>query len=360
MLYRTCALCTRPLLVVLLGGVSLLCANHAIAQAPVKSTAPAPNSAPASAPAAAQTPQVPPQTIPGPIKAEPLITKFGVVEPGTTVSTTIKLINPLDRPITIRAAKPSCTCTTVDMAGKVIPAGGSIDMPMSMKTAHSVGEKIAQVNVVFEGLEQLLAVRLEAETAYAVRGNPAYIDALAPERMKGFFELIATDDQPFEVLSVAGLPPETADDTAMRPAARHVLRYDFTRNPKAPVPPFLIVETNHPKCPVLDLRVRHETTRITPSLGFAEYRANLGVVAPETSADFELEIKRMGTARIDSVTSLAPNAKTELVGQRSDGDSVLVSVRVTDTGLPKGIFLFPCRFTSGQKSSIFYLYGTIR
>ncbi len=277
-----------------------------------------------------------------------------------TVKAMIKLINPLDRPVTIKVAQPSCTCTTVDVTGKVIPARGFLEMPMSMKTPHSVGPKTAQVQLVFEGYGQLLKVRIDAETAYAVRANPAFIDALAPERMQGFFELTAADGTPFVVQSVAGKPAVTADGKPMTAATRQVLRYDFTQPAGAKVPPFLIVETDHPKCPVLDLRVRHETTRIAPALNFAEYRANVGVVAVGASSEFELEIKHMGAARVGAATSLNPAAKTELLEQKSDGDSLLVKVRFTNLSLPSGVFLLPCQFTSGAKSADLLLYGTVR
>jgi hypothetical protein len=300
----------------------------------------------------------------GPIMADPPVADFGIVAPGTTVAKTIRLVNPLDRPVVIRLARPSCTCTTVDMTGKTIPARGFLEMPMSMKTPLSVGKKTAQVNMVFEGLNQLLAVRLEAETAYAVRANPPYVDALAPERMKGFFEVLSTDGKPFTVRTVAGAPARTVDGTPQKPAARQVLAYDFTGG--GAVPPFLVVETDHPDCPVLDLRVRHETTRIAPALGFAEYRANLGALAPKGRSTFELEIKHAGADRIAKVDSLDPRARTALVGQRADGDSVLAIVEVEDLGLPPGTFLFPCRFastgggTGGAKTADFWLYGTIR
>lgn len=303
--------------------------------------------------------------VPGPIKADPPSVDFGIVEPGSTVSAVIKLINPLDRDVRIRAAKPSCTCTTIDMVGKLIPAGGSIEMPMSIKTSHTPGTKPAVVNMAFDGFDQVLVVKIEAETAYAVRATPNFIDALAAERMTGTFELVSSDGTPFVVTSVDGRAPVATDGAPMQPAVRHALRYDFTSpSPLSKgvlnVPPFLIVETNHPKCPILDLRVRHETTRITPAFGFAEFRANCGVLSPKGSTEFELEIKHMGAARIGSVVSLNPKARTEIVSQKPDGSSVLVTVRVTDLGLPPGPFLFPCRFSGNGKQSDFWLFGSVR
>lgn len=302
-----------------------------------------------------------PKAIPGPISAEPAIADFGIVEPGTVVSKTIKLINPLDRPVLIRLARPSCTCTTVDMTGKTIPAKGSIEMPMSMKTSLSVGRKTAQVNMVFEGLEQLLEIKLVAETSYAVRANPAYIDALAPERMKGFFELLSNDGTPFTVKTVDGRPAESADGSPMKPAMRQVVRYDLTKpGLQNAVPPFLIVETDHPKCPALDLRVRHDTTKISPVLNFAEFRTNVGVIQNGTPTEFEIELKHAGALRVDRVASKHKEIAAALVEQKSDGDALLVKVKLMPAGMPAGPFLFTCTFGSGAKTSDLWIYGVAR
>jgi hypothetical protein len=331
--------------------------SGAFAQQPA---APAQGRTPARPPAAAQPSQ--PQTPPCPIVADPPGADFGVVDPGTVVASTIKLINPFDRPVRIVEAKPSCTCTTVDMKGKVIPAKGFLEMPMSMKTAHSVGKKGAQVTLVFEGVSVPLVVKLDAETAYAVRANPPHIDALDPARMRGFFELISGDGQPFTVKTVDGKPAQTADGSVMKPAVRQVVKYDLTTpglNPNG-VPPFLIVETDHPKCPVLDLRVRHETTRISPVLSFAEFRENLGVVTNGTPAPFEVQIKHAGATRVDRVAAQHKEWQATLGEQVSDGDGLLVKAALLPVGVAKGPFLFRCQFGAGSKTSDLWIYGVCR
>lgn len=353
----------RALAVAILATAALAQRSVAAAEQQAPAQRPAPASAPA--PAGQSSPDPKSIEIPGPIKAEPSDVNFGIVEPGSTVSATIKIINPLDQDVTISAAKPSCTCTTVDMVGKVIPARGSIEMPMSMKTSHTPGTKTAVVNMAFKGVTQVMVVKIQAETAYAVRATPNFIDALAPERMKGTFDLVSADGTPFSVKTVDGRPAATADGSPMKPATKHTLRYDFSA-PSAlcqkflAVPPFLIVETDHPKCPVIDMRVRHATTRITPSFGFAEFRANCGAMSPKGTAEFELEIKHMGQARIAAVQSLVPTFQTQVVSQKPDGDSVLLTVRVVDLGTTPGPFLFPCRFSGNGKTSDFWLFGTIR
>ncbi len=314
-------------------------------------------------PSAADSPALPQQTAERcPIVVDPPGVDFGVVEPGTVVARTFKLVNPFDRPVLIKLATPSCTCTTIDMAGKTIPALGFLEMPMSMKTSRAVGKKAAKVTLVFEGVPIPLVVQIDAETAYAVRANPTFVDALAAERMKGFFEVLSNDGTPFMVKTVDGSPALTADGSPMKPALRQVVRYDLSAptltSPK--VPPFLIVETDHPKCPVLDLRVRHETTRISPVLNFAEFRENIGVVTNGTPVEFEVEVRHAGTMRVSQVSANRKEFAAELLEQKSDGDSVLVKVRLTPTGLASGPFLFTCTLAAGEKRSDLWIYGTCR
>ena len=345
---------------VLLGfSLSIDCGDSATAQAQPQRATPT-SSATASTVTAA--PPAPAQTTPVcPIVADPPGVDFGIVEPGTLVSSTIKLINPFDRPVLIKQATPTCTCTTVDMAGKTIPAGGFIEMPMSMKTSRAVGKKFAQIALVFEGIPVPLAVKLDAETAYAVRANPTFVDALAPERMKGFFEVVSNDATAFIVKTVDGRPAQTADGSVMKPATRQVVKYDLTASGlRTGVPPFLIVETDHPKCPVLDLRVRHETTRISPALNFAEFRENIGLISNGSSVECEVELKHAKLLRVDSILANHKEFQATIVDQKSDGDSVLVRFNLKPTGMPAGPFLFTCTLSAGGKSSELWIYGVCR
>jgi hypothetical protein len=319
--------------------------------APVAASAqsPAPPSRPAAAPPAS-----------GPILADPPGVDFGVVRPETTVEATIKLLNPLDHPVRIVRAVPSCQCTTIDMAGKVIPARGMLEMPMSMKTAKSVGKRSANVSLAFEGLQQVLLVTIECETALPIRANPPFIDALAPGRMLGSFEIAAQDGQAFRVLSVDGKPPVPAGsgDPSARQAS-HRLAYDFTA-PGFRVPKYVIVETDRDDCPLVDLRVRHETTRITPPFSVAEFRSSAGRIAPGGTGSFELEIKKMGEARVTGVRSLSPDAAVRLEGQKADGSSVLLTVAVTPRAGFEGLLAFPVEITAAGKRYEHLVYASVR
>jgi len=295
----------------------------------------------------------------GPILADPPGVDFGVVRPETVVETKIRLINPLDRPVTITRAIPSCQCTTIDMQGKTIPARGSLEMPMSMKTAKSVGKRSANISLAFGGLTQVLMVTIECEVALPIRAEPPFLDALAPERMRGTFTLAAQDGRPFRVLSVDGKPPVAVGGEAgdRAPKERVTLAYDLT---VGPVPKYLVVETDRDDCPLVDLRVRHETTRISPPFKVGEFRSTAGRIRPGGRGTFELEIKNMGAGRPVTVRSLSPDATVTLVGQKPDPANVLLEVEVAPRAGFEGLLAFPVEIVAGGQRYEHLVYASVR
>lgn len=303
------------------------------------------------------------RVVAGPIVAEPGVVDFGLVAPRALVEAEITLTNTSDRPVKILVSKPTCQCTTVDMAGKVIPPKGSIQMPMSMQTSAAVGIKAAAVSLLFEGVQAPLRVDLKAEVAYSVVGRPVpYIDALEASRLSGTFDLESPNGQPFRVLAVQGAPPVFVgfDPAVDAPRPRYTLRYDFRALPQNAVPKYLLVETDREDCPLVDLRVRHESTRIAPAFKFAEYRSMLGRVMPGDSAAFTLEVEEMGPARFDAVYALSPDATVSLVDQKSDGKNLLVTVSVTPRPGFTGLLQLPVTFAMGPRTSEHLVYGLVK
>ena len=110
-----------------------------------------------------------------PVLVQPQAVDFGVVDPGTLLSTVVRMVNVSDRPQRIVKAQPSCTCTTLDLDGRVIPPRGSIEVPVEMQTNRAVGNKQAIVQVVFEGYSRFTTIDLKAEAAWGVRTQPLYL-----------------------------------------------------------------------------------------------------------------------------------------------------------------------------------------
>jgi len=351
--------------------IAASCALDVFASAPTSLASQAAPSRPAqdrpvpTAPVAPATgrsaPAVPPSpSASGPVRLEPARIDFGFVRPHTKLDSTVSIVNDLDQPLTISAAQPTCQCTTVDLVGKVIPARGKLDFPISMKVS-STGLKQAAVQIAIEGagFERVLVVELSAQVVYSIRavtqnapGGPwdPFIDAATnPARVRGEVKVESLDGKPFKVLSVGMKPPQFLDwAPSQAPKSSYRVRYDVSAVDCPSMPRYLILETDRTDAPLIDMRVRHECTHIKPAVGFAEFRANAGIVSPSSPGTFEIEIKRMktpaGVGRVLGVSSMRSDMKAELVEQTNDGESVLATVRLTPLAGASGVMLFPVKF----------------
>jgi len=315
----------------------------------------------------------------GPVIVDPASVDFGVVAPNTTVEADVKITNTTAAPIKVLAAVPSCTCTHVDITGKVIEPQGTLIMPMSMKTSASTGQKMAAVRLMLEGHPDPIEVAIISEVAYAVRAMPPFIDVQqapktpqggpdTPRPLAGTFTLTSADGKAFKVLTVLGAAPVFAGrDAGHNPAAdasraSYTLAYDFTSTPPDQVPCYVIVETDREDCPAIDLRVRHENTHIRPSFKIAEFRSSLGRVAPGSSGTFELEIKEIGDRRVTALTSKSPAlAGATIVSQKPDGANVLLTAEVTPAPGFVGPLYAPLTITlSDGRSTDLWVFGSVR
>jgi squalene-hopene/tetraprenyl-beta-curcumene cyclase len=294
-----------------------------------------------------------------PVKANPAFRNFGIVAPETTVELQATLTNPLDRPVKCIRSVPTCQCTTMDMLGKEIPARGSISVPVSMKTGSTTGQKTASVRMMFEGVPGLVEVKITADVAYAVRGyqvntypgKPAQKDTFVnafdfPHQVMGEVTIETVDQKPFRLLSVQNAPPVFVDfnPASDAPRAAYRVRYDFSSAPCEQVPKYLIFETDRPDSPLMDMRVRHQCTRIENAFAFAAYRDNLGIMPVGKPRELAVEIKHANGVRIDRVESMDPRLAVQMTGTKSDSDSLLVQMTVTAQPGAQGVFIAPIRF----------------
>ncbi|MBM4102258.1 MAG: DUF1573 domain-containing protein, partial [Phycisphaerae bacterium] len=115
------------------------------------------------------------------VLVDPPFISLGLMQPRDTVTRSFRLSNITDKPITIASVVPTCTCTTVDATGKVIPPKGSIDIPLTMKVAASTGVKTAAVTLTFSDRSAPITLQMQGEIAYAVRST--CIDVIENKRV---------------------------------------------------------------------------------------------------------------------------------------------------------------------------------
>ena len=317
----------------------------------------APASPPATAtdtPATAAPPAAPTPSAGASISVDRATVDLGFITPRSTIEHTFRLTNTGGVPLKVMAVKPSCTCTTtINLDGTVIAPGATLDVPASMRAPASTGQKQVVVNVVLQGIPNVVELRMVGEIAFPVRATTSvqgkdvpYVDADSdPSRVRGTVKLKSTDGKPFLVRAVQGQPPviEAFDPAKDAPRAEYTVAYDLT--PLARVPPFLVIETDHPGARLIDLRVRHATTHIKPVLSLAEFRVNAGCVKVGAATALDIEIKNLGMMQVTGVKSADPRFTATMAGQ--SGDAKLRTVAFTLVASPQaaGFSMLPVTIT---------------
>ncbi len=292
------------------------------------------------------------------VMADPQGLDFGIVSPHTVLEGSFSLVNLSDTPLSVLQAVPSCQCTTIEISGKQIPAHGSLAVPVTMKVS-STGIKMANVKVMVQNQPRPITLDLRAEVAYPIRaliedasGVPQpYIDAVTdPTRLSGTATVVSTDGAPFRVLSVQGQPAVVRDFDGAKDAPRNRYQVDFAlpASPCEAVAKYLIIETDRTDARLIDMRVRHQCTKISPGLDIAEFRSNAGVIPIGGSGTIDLEVKKMDQNTIASVKSMDPRFTASLVGQRADGKSVMATIRLEPNASVRGVFLIGVQLSAAD------------
>ena len=300
------------------------------------------------------------------VYGDPADVDFGVTRPGTKLRAEFRLVNPTDRPVKVLAAQPTCQCTTVNVSGEVIPPRGALGIPATLQVPNTTGMKQAAINTALEPGVAGPRLTLTAVAAYAVRTEPLYVDALSPAGMTGEVVLESTDGRPFRVRSVNGRPPLLRTPDAA--ATRHLVGYDLTGETPATMPKWLLFETDHPEAPMIEMRVRHEWSKLPHqfpgyrvSIQFDGYVANLGAVSAGVPAVFDLQLKHFAGQRLLAIRSGDPRFTAAVVGQTpGDDDRVLITASVTPADGVTGPFIVPLIFEATTGSEQMYAIGTVR
>ncbi|MBC04431.1 MAG: hypothetical protein CMJ34_14190 [Phycisphaerae bacterium] len=310
------------------------------------------------------------------VYGDPADVDFGVVTPGSKLRTEIRLVNPTDQPVVLRAAVPTCQCTTVNVDGTIIPSMGAVGIPMTLQVPSTTGEKKAAVNTVLVPGGKGPRLTLRAIAAYAVRatastsaGGPStlWVDALKPAGISGRIQLDSTDGRPFRVLSVNGETPMFLQGTG-QPATTQSIAYDLSGRTSATMPKWMLIETDHPDAPMVEMRVRHMASRLPHQfqnykvkVQFDGYIANVGRISPGSTAEFSVELKQFKRRTLSGLRSGNPDFVVNLL-QRKDGDGD--RVRITGSITPKpgfnGPFICPVQFNTPEGAETMYVIGTIR
>ncbi len=321
-------------------------------------------------------PPTPVRSGPGAIAAGPLLIDpgsldFGIIEPKSSHRGTLTLHNTGTQPITIIAAKPTCLCTAPqDVAGVVIPPGSSIPFSSDFNAPAELGLKTAQIQLVFEhgGQQRHAIIKLQGEITMAVRADPPYVDALKGVT-SGQARIESVDGRAFRIISTDGEPAiflDGSDPNSDQPRNAYTVRWNI--EPRGVddcdgARLWWVVETDHPECPILPMRIRHECTGVRRDAGhqqrgwrFKEYIVNLGGLRSGQGVEVDVDLPNPGRVRINAVQSTTADAQAELMSTReTTGGTTTCRVRFTPRVGYQGMLYAMVMFSSdtGDKDIAF-------
>ncbi|MBM4115754.1 MAG: DUF1573 domain-containing protein [Phycisphaerae bacterium] len=299
---------------------------------------------------------------PPPITVTPQRLDFGFMLPNTNARGTVTLTNGGTAPVTLLSVTASCKCTTInDAAGVTIEPGKSFVIETELSGAPMQGMRRSQLKIIAKGYARPVNVAVQGEVALPVRAVPAYINLVGERARAGETIIESTDGTPFRVLSVNGKPATIVPQEAPGDVhPRHKLAWSFPEGEA--IGDFWIVETDHPNCGLVDVRIRNANPIKRPVLRMREYRINAGRIDPVEGVRIEVQSKD-ATTPFDVVSvkgGVACPVTAELIESRKEDEGMVAVIQLKPLPDVRGFFADTLIVGSGGKLQELDLFGTIR
>lgn len=291
-----------------------------------------------------------------PVEFEPANLNFGIVPPHTIGKGTAKIWNVGDQPLRIVKSITSCGCTsTENLAGRVIPPGGSIEFATEMEMKTGLGAKKEKVTLFFEGYGGTQVIFFyNAEVARPVRVIPPYVEASEQRRdggwnqyQTGTVRVASLDGKPFRILKAHGVAPQFVgfDPAADELRSQYTLKWDIGQFAGGPIPWFWVLETDHPDAPIVDVRMRHSSVRPVraPNRPWQPKDQRILIDLVRNGEPVEIITKheyagnRAPMPQNARVQNLSAILEVELIGVEQKGQLLEFRLRVTPKNAPLGL-----------------------
>ena len=311
----------------------------------------------------------------GSLRIEPGGFDYGMIPPKSTHEFTTVLRNLGSRPIEILEAKPDCACTVPqDVSGTIIPAGGSVPFHVTFNAPTEPGPKTAKLFLIFNdaGQQRHALIKLDGMITMPVRAEPPYVDALKGVTT-GQTRVESVDGRPFQIISTNGEPPVYTDGFDPRTdQPRNAYEVQWTIPPRTTencqgMRLWWVIETDHPDCPILPMRVRHECTgglsdpdRKRRGWQSKEVIAQLGAMQAGVPIEVDVDILNKKNVRIFAVQSRSSAADAELVSTSpKEGGITTYRVRLTPRRGYEGMLYAMVLFRSDTGSKDIAFIGRV-
>jgi hypothetical protein len=257
----------------------------------------------------------------------------------------------------------------------VIQPGESIAVPARFNGKNATGEKKESIRISIDGFAMVeIPIRVVIDSPVHVK--PSYIDGLS--QSQGEFVVLSNDGKPFRVLAVHGAAPVYADfnPATDEPRDNYRIRWDISGyDPKTclnaegeRMPGWILVETDHPERPVIDVEVRSECTRRQrPAQGqnwiLAAHSVLIGSVKPDEPTEITATMVWLRGATPDdaivAVETQSPDISVELIGVQRDAGLIEAKIRVTPKGAHRGGLYAPITVRSSRHSYPLVILGQV-
>jgi len=302
-----------------------------------------------------------------PIELEPGEMHFGVLPPGGKGRGVGRIRNVGDQPLRIAQSRPSCGCVKFeDISGRVIPPGETLTFKVGMDMKPGLGEKMQRVVIFFEGYDGFVSYFTKAEVSLPVRTVPPYMTAV--QTLTGQLRVESINGEPFNILGVQGQAPNFASySPGQPPRSSYTLNWDLTEPDRAgEVPWFYVIETDHPDAPLVDVRVRHLSTKPSrpPNRQWQPLaqRKVIGLVQSNQTVEFKTKIEYPGrapAAQDAHVRAASANIDAELVSAAPDDRYLVFTIRVTPKQTQPGLFYEQIEFGASGYTAPLRIIGKI-
>ncbi len=194
---------------------------------------------------------------PPPIVFEPAILDLGEMQADVPKTGKLLIRNVTDKPVTIARAIPGCGCTTANAPKDPIPAGGSVEMEITLKPGPKQGVKMSKrVTFQIEGAAPIV-LSVEGDVKAYVTIAPDVIDGPAkadnPGNLDGKLVLASVDGEAFKV---TGANPPVLASFSPDAAAQHTLNIDWPKWEEMGRAIKVTVTTDHPKAASLSVMIK--------------------------------------------------------------------------------------------------------
>ena len=337
---------------------------------------------PSSAAFPAKAPDDDPVVLAEPARPQAVVVAPGVLDFGTQSLMSrptgeITLTNQGDKAVTLVAVSPTCSCLKPEFTDRVVLApGANHTVAVAHEPRSQAGPSKATLRFVFLG-NDIVNVPVEAMFTRPVKADPTWID-FRRDGDQGILKLRSLDARPFRVLSVQGVAVPDAPAELLQEVPWDLSTYDTETctNPAGErMPSWIVVQTDHPDAPIVDVRVRKDgcTNPDIPGDGdsrawmILDQRVVVGELSPGDQQIYELPVALLPNRTMNEQFTVARSESSGLVTrfidviQKEDGNMVRVEIGAA-ADCPAGVLMgtFQVESSTAGHDQKIHVFGVVR